>query len=186
MSADTWNSAHRRDQLARQAIELVDLGAAHADLNRLLAERAGLGQPERQAGNLFDLLARRAQHFAERAAGVRLQLHVDGAFGDRPVLRPGFADRRVGVVDGRQLAQLRDHLLRAIGGLSQRRARRRLDRDLIFAAVVVGHEVAAEHREDRERAHERHERDEPTPPSDAAATSRASARTSRAGCRTGD
>ena len=44
-----WNLPHRRHQLARQAVELVDLRAAHADLNRLLPERARLGQPERQA-----------------------------------------------------------------------------------------------------------------------------------------
>jgi hypothetical protein len=55
------NPAHRRHQLARQPVELIDLRAAHADLNRLLAERARLGQPERQARNLFDFLACRAQ-----------------------------------------------------------------------------------------------------------------------------
>ena len=62
------NLAHGRDELARQAVELVDVGAAHADLDRLLPERAGLGQPERQTRHLLDLLARGAQHFAERPA----------------------------------------------------------------------------------------------------------------------
>ena len=88
-------------------VELIDFGAAHADLNGLLPERSGLGQPERQPGHLFDFLARRAQHFAERSAAMRLQLDVNGALGDRPVLRPCFADRRIGIFDRRQLAQLR-------------------------------------------------------------------------------
>ncbi len=147
---DARNPAHRRHELSRDPIELVDFRTAHADLDRLLTKGARLGQPERQTRHALHGLARSAQHLAEGSAFGFLQFDERRPFGDRPELCARFADRRVGVIDVGKCAKARDHLLRPIACLAQRRTRRGLEGHLILPAIEVRHEVAAEHGQYRE------------------------------------
>ena len=156
---DTRNPTDLRDELLRHAIEHFDLGSAHADLNRLLAERSRFGKAESQSRHHLDGPAPFAQHLAEALAPAFLQLDEGGSFGDGPERRSGLADGGVGVFHVGHGAKSPDHLQRAVAGLAQRRAWRGLERHLVLAAVEVRHEVAAEDRENREGADERDHRD---------------------------
>ena len=79
----------------------------------------------------------------------RLELHVDRALGRRPAVCPPPRSC-VGVVDVGQRLEPAHHRQRPPFRLGEGRARGRPDRDLVLAAVEVGHEVAAQDREDRE------------------------------------
>ena len=175
---------HRLHQLAREAVELVHLGPAHAVLQRLLAEGAGLGEAEGEPGHRRDRAAAVVEHLAEGLAVRRLELHVDDPLGRRPARDAGLADRGVGVVDVGQRLEPAHHLEGALLRLRERRARRGPDRHLVLAAVEVRHEVAAEDGEDGEARQEGEERDRDHRAGGAAAPSRAGARTAGAGRRT--
>ena len=75
--------------------------AAHADLDRLLAERARPRTGRRSCPALprSRVRASRSTWLKRLAARRLLQLHVGGALGDGPVLRARLADRRVRVLD---------------------------------------------------------------------------------------
>ena len=150
------SGSHRLDELPRDTVQLLHLRATDADLDRLLAEGAGLGQAVGHPGNLGDHAPGLAQDLAEGLSlAVLLQLHEGASFGHGQVGGPSLSDDGVGVVDVGERLEATDHLFRPFARLPQRGPRRGLEGDLVLAPVEVGHEVAAEDLQDREARQER-------------------------------
>src|SRR5262249_56631548 len=95
---DAPDPAHRRRQLTRDAVELVHVGASHAELDRLLPKGSRLEEAVGEPRHLLDHPPGLAEDLAERLAGSGLELHVRAALVHRAIGGPRVPPRPLRVL----------------------------------------------------------------------------------------